>query len=239
MRSQTVFAALRRDQARSSVAQQSLHRESMVSRITPLTREEFRHVAGVSRETLERLDAYVARLRIWQRRVNLVSAASMADVWRRHVLDSVQLFPFVPRSSQRLVDLGSGAGFPGLVLAILGSRGVELVESNSRKCAFLAEAARHVSVDVTIHHARIESLPAGPADIVTARGCAPLPKLLDYAERFIAPPTQCLFLKGARVDEELTRAAKDWNMSVHRYASKTDTRATILRIQDVARASRR
>ena len=201
----------------------------------PLTREDFGRIACVSRETHERLEAYIARLRVWQRRVNLVSADSMADVWRRHVLDSTQLFQYLPRSSQRLVDLGSGAGFPGLVLAILGSPGVELVERNGRKCAFLADAARHAGVTVTIHNAHIETMPAAPADVVTARACAPLPRLLDYAERFLAPTTLCLFLKGARVDGELAEVAMDWKMRVQRIVSESDARATLLRIQGVAR----
>ena len=206
---------------------------------TPLTRENFCHIACVSRETHERLEAYIARLRVWQRRVNLVSADSMTDVWRRHVLDSTQLFQYLPRSSQRLVDLGSGAGFPGLVLAILGSRGVELVEQNSRKCAFLADAARHAGVTVTIHNARIETMPAAPADVVTARACAPLARLLDYAERFMTPSTLCLCLKGVRVDEELAEVSMNWKMRVGRIVSKSDARATLLRIQEVARVSPR
>ncbi len=209
----------------------------MPERPAPLTGEEFRRAAGVSRETLERLDAYIALVDRWRHRVNLVSAAGMADVWRRHILDSAQLLPYLPGSCERLVDLGSGAGFPGLVLAILGVRGVELVESDGRKCDFLAAAARQAGVDVVIQNVRIEALPAAAADVVTARACAPLPKLLGYAERFIGPATMCLFLKGGRVDDELTEAAKYWKMRVQRCASQTDPRGTILRIQEVARGS--
>ncbi len=201
----------------------------------PLTREAFAREARVSRETLERLDAYLALLRTWQRRVNLVAAASLTDVWRRHVLDSAQLRSHVPASCRRLVDLGSGAGFPGLVLAILGVRGVELVESNRRKCAFLAEAARQTGTAATIHEARIEALPAAPADVITARACAPLPKLLDYAARFAGPDTLCLFLKGARVERELTEAAKSWTMRAQALSSRTDPRGAILHIQGIAR----
>ncbi len=225
--------------APDSVALSRATPELVGRRPTPLTRGEFRRATGVSRETLERLDAHVALVKSWQRKINLVGAASMADVWRRHVLDSAQLFPLVPESCRRLVDLGSGAGFPGLVLAIMGVRGVELVESDGRKCAFLAEAARRAEAVVTIRNARIETLRAAPADVVTARACAPLPRLLDYAERFLAPTTVCLFLKGARVDEELTKAAKNWMMRVQRCASQTDPRGNILRIHEVARERRR
>ena len=205
----------------------------------PLPRDEFHRAAGVSRETLERFDAYVALLAQWQRRINLVSQASMRDVWRRHMLDSAQLFPYVTASCARLVDLGSGAGFPGLVLAILGVRGVELVDSDGRKCAFLAEAARVTGVSVAVHNARIEALPDVPADVVTARALAPLPALLDYAARFAAPRTLCLFLKGARIDVELTEAAKHWKMRIRRFPSRSDPQGTILHIQGIAREPRR
>ncbi len=205
----------------------------------PLSRGGFRRATAVSRETLARFDAYVALLERWQRRVNLVSAASLADVWRRHMLDSAQLRPHVPPSCRRLVDLGSGAGFPGLVLAILGVAGVELIESGSRKCAFLAEAARATGAAVTIRHARIESLPEAPADVVTARALAPLPKLLDYTERFIGPGTQCLFLKGADVEKELTETTKYWKLRFTRIPSQSDPTGIILQIDAFARESRR
>jgi 16S rRNA (guanine527-N7)-methyltransferase len=205
----------------------------------PLSREEFGRIANVSRETCERLDAYVARLRAWQRRINLVSSVSIIDVWRRHILDSAQLLPMIPPSCRRLVDLGSGAGFPGLVLAILGLDGVELVERSNKKCAFLADAARHAGVQVKIRNTRIEAMPTNPADVVTARACAPLPGLLRYSERFMSRATICLFLKGAQVGVELTEAANHWNMEVERIPSITDARATILRIRKVVRASGR
>ena len=205
----------------------------------PLTREEFGRIACVSRETHERLEAFIARVRIWQRRVNLVSADSMADVWRRHVLDSTQLFQYLPRSSQRLVDLGSGAGFPGLVLAIITGHDVELIESDGRKCAFLTAAAAETGAKVTIHEARIEALPRRPADVITARACAPLTRLLGYAERFRGSDTVCLFQKGARVDEELTEAAKTWMMDYRRYPSQTDPQGTLLSVRDFARVARR
>ncbi len=186
-----------------------------------------------------RLEAYLDLLRKWQRRINLVSDASLTDAWRRHILDSAQLFPLVPESCGRLVDLGSGAGFPGLVLAIMGVAGVELIESDGRKCAFLAEAARVSEARVTIRDARIESLPARPADLIVARACAPLPRLLDHAERFLSPQTLCLFLKGARVDEELTSAAKEWRMNVERLPSRTHPQGCILYVQGISREPRR
>ena len=204
----------------------------------PLTREGFRQATDVSRETLARLDAYVAVLGKWQRRINLVSAASLADVWRRHLLDSAQLRPHVPGSCERLVDLGSGAGFPGLALAILGVAGVELIEIDARKCAFLAEAARATGAAVTIQRARIESLPEAPADVITARACAPLVKLLGYAARFCGPETRCLFLKGADIDKELTEATKYWKLRCTRVPSQSDPTGIILQIHEFAREPR-
>ncbi|MFQ5958440.1 MAG: 16S rRNA (guanine(527)-N(7))-methyltransferase RsmG [Alphaproteobacteria bacterium] len=208
------------------------------SRPSPLTPEAFRRETGVSRETLARLEAYAALLARWQRRINLASAASLGDVWRRHFLDSAQLFPYLPASLGRLVDLGSGAGFPGLVLAILGADGVELIESDGRKCTFLAEAARVTETAVTIRNARIEWLPWAPADVVTARALAPLQQLLASAERFLTCHSVCLFLKGAGVEEELTSAAKEWNMRVNRQPSKTDPRGVVLHIQGITRELR-
>ena len=200
-----------------------------------MSREEFARAADVSRETLARFEAYVALLETWQRRINLVSRASLADVWRRHLLDSAQILDYLPGDCRRLVDLGSGAGFPGLVLAILGVNGVELIESDGRKCAFLAEAARAAGAAVTIHNARIEALPAAPADAITARACAPLDKLLGHGERFWGPGTRLIALKGAHVDKELTKATKCWKMTVERFPSRTDPGGTILCIGDLRR----
>lgn len=207
--------------------------------------EAFRRETGVSRETLARLEAYLALLDKWQRRINLVSAPSLTDAWRRHMLDSAQLFPLVPNSCERLLDLGSGAGFPGLVLAIMGVRGVELVESDGRKCAFLVEAARTSGAPVTVHNARIESRieteteaetsARRPVDVITARACAPLPKLLDYAAALSSAQTLCLFPKGTRFDEELTRARKEWRMNVKCLPSRSDPQGRILYVQGISR----
>src|SRR5437660_9171448 len=134
-----------------------------------LSPAEFAAATGVSRETLPRLDAYAELLRRWSPRINLVAASTLDDLWRRHFLDSAQLLPLIPAAARNLVDLGSGAGFPGLVLAILGVPGVELVEADARKCAFLREAARTAGATVRIHQARIDSLPARAFDVITAR----------------------------------------------------------------------
>jgi 16S rRNA (guanine527-N7)-methyltransferase len=204
----------------------------------PLTPEAFAARAAVSRETLARLEAYVALLRKWQARINLVAAASLADVWRRHVLDSAQVARFIPEEAQGVTDLGSGAGFPGLVLAIVRDRPVHLIESDARKCAFLREAARVAAAPAVVHHGRAEALAPWPADVVTARAVAPVADLLALAYPFarLATPRPgfALLLKGARVDAELTDSAKKWHMTVTRFDSVSDPTGCILRIDDFA-----
>jgi len=203
-----------------------------------LTPEGFAALADVSRETLDRLAAYVALLHKWQARINLVATASLADVWRRHVLDSVQLAPLIPDDAAGVTDIGSGAGFPGLVLAIVRDRPVHLIESDARKCAFLREAARVSGAPATIHNARAEALAPWPAGVVTARAVASVAELLALAHPFAslaAPrPGFALLLKGARADAELTEAARKWHMTVTRSGSVSDPTGCILRIDDFA-----
>ncbi len=200
---------------------------------SPLRPEDFAGIVPVSRETLSRLEAYADLLIRWSARINLVGRDTLADLWRRHILDSAQLRHLVPNSARSLIDLGSGAGFPGLVLAVLGVPGVELVEANSRKCAFLREAARITAAKVTIRRCRIEAVPPHPVDVVTARACAPLDRLLELARPFLVPDTVCLFTKGERFEEELTLARKRWTMRVSVEPSLSDRRGVILRLQQV------
>ena len=197
----------------------------------PLDAEGFAAAADVSRETLERMKRYGDLLAKWNERVNLVGKSTMTDMWRRHMLDSAQLFPRLPPETGRLVDLGSGAGFPGLVLAIMGVPDVHLIEANARKCAFLREAARVAEANVTIHDNRIESSPGLDADVITARALAPLPVLLKYAEPHLMPNSVCLFLKGVSVDEELTEIRKLWNIRENTYPSITNTDGVIVRLE--------
>ena len=142
---------------------------------------DFRRDTDVPRETAERLAAYADLLVRWQRRINLVGPATLADLWRRHMLDSAQFLDHAPGRGGTWVDLGSGAGFPGLVLAILGAGDVHLVESDGRKCAFLAEAARVTATPVRIHRVRAEALAGVAADVVVSRAFAPLPVAPDEA----------------------------------------------------------
>jgi 16S rRNA (guanine527-N7)-methyltransferase len=205
----------------------------------PLTPQAFAAAIGVSRETLARLQAYAALLERWQPRINLVARDSIPDLWRRHMLDSAQLLPLIPAPPRAALDLGSGAGFPGLVLAILGVRGLRLVEADARKCAFLREAARAAGLaleqDLFIVNRRLEQVPPFAADLVTARAVAELPELLAATERFRHPGTICLFHKGLRATEELTQAGKSWRMTVESFPSRSDPTGRILRLTGVQR----
>ena len=210
----------------------------------PLSAAAFGAAADVSRETLDRLERYAVLLDKWNRAINLVARGGLADLWRRHMLDSAQLWPLLPTIQgrpRRILDLGSGAGFPGLVLAIMGTAEadaeVHLVEVDQKKAAFLREAARIAETPVTLHVQRIESLAPFPVDAVTARACAPLPRLLEYAAPFLrqhqpgVPPPVGLFLKGRDVDRELTKAREKWNIDAKLLPSCTNPAAKILRIQ--------
>jgi len=195
---------------------------------------------NVSRETMARLEAYAGLLAKWQAKINLVGPATLPDLWRRHFLDSAQLLPLLPAAPGRVVDLGSGAGFPGLVLALMTDWQVHLVDSDQRKCAFLRQVALEAGIldRVAIHAQRFEALKPFPADVVTARACAPLDDLLGYAAPFIGESGRCLFLKGKGVEEELTAAETHWMMRVARRESLSDPAGTVLVIDQLQRRKR-
>jgi 16S rRNA (guanine527-N7)-methyltransferase len=203
----------------------------------PLGPTGFARVSGVSRETLDKLTAYVELLSQWNRRINLVSANTMGDVWRRHILDCAQLAKHLPRQTRVAVDLGAGAGLPGLILAAMGVPEMHLVESDLRKSAFLREAARIMDVAVTLHPERIEKVAAFPADAVVARACANLDQLIDYSEKFISPKTVCLFLKGENASEELAAAEASWSLASETIPSLSDPSGVILKLSAIHRAT--
>ncbi len=197
--------------------------------------QDFQAATGLAGPTLARLVAYADLLVRWQARINLVGPDTVADLWRRHMLDSAQLFPRLPPGCRRVVDFGSGAGFPGLVLAVMGAPDVHLVESDTRKAAFLREAARVSATQVTVHVGRIERLPPLGADVVTARALAPLAKLLELAAPHLAPGGRCLFLKGRGAEDELTAARKEWMITADRTPSVTDPSGLILELGEIRR----
>jgi len=196
----------------------------------PLSAEAFARGENVSRETLDRLSSYLALLERWQKRINLVGGRTLEDPWRRHILDSAQLAGLV--EGPTVVDLGSGAGLPGLILAMLRPElSVHLVESDARKCAFLREAARETQTKVAVHLARAEAVPPFPANTIVARALAPLPELLSLAAHFT--PSLCVFPKGQDVEQELTESRKDWKFELERIPSRSDPRGVILRLREV------
>ncbi|MBT3767317.1 MAG: 16S rRNA (guanine(527)-N(7))-methyltransferase RsmG [Rhodospirillaceae bacterium] len=203
--------------------------------LAPLTINEFQELTHVSDETLRNLEKYKDILTQWQKKINLVSQKSLNDLWRRHMLDSAQLFSHLINVKNPIIDLGSGAGFPGLVLAIMGLKNIHLVESDNRKCTFLREISVQTNTDATIHNARIEKMDTIDAGVVLARGLASLDALLDYAAPLLAENGFCLFLKGQKVEQELTLCQKNWMMQVHRVDSLSDPTGVILKIDNVSR----
>ena len=205
----------------------------------PLTPEACAEALDVSRETLARLETYVDLLRRWQRRRNLIGRGTEPDIWRRHILDCGQLAAHLPAGTGRIVDLGSGAGLPGIVLAVLTGAETVLVESDAAKAAFLAEAVRLTGAPCEIRRARIEALEPWPVDAIAARALAPLPRLLGLAAPFAAltpdRPPVCVFPKGARWREELTDAALTWHISARDAPSATEPAARILIVERFAR----
>jgi 16S rRNA (guanine527-N7)-methyltransferase len=189
-------------------------------------------VGPVSRETATRLEAYVALLRKWQPAENLVSPKTLPEIWKRHVADSAQLVKLFPEA-RRWLDLGSGAGFPGLVIAIVGGVHVDLVESNRRKCAFLRAAIRETGATATVHEGRIEEVLANwsaPVDRITARALAPLGDLLALAEPAMTKGVPAAFMKGQEAEREIAEARRQWNFTVGRHPSITGEGGVILDI---------
>ncbi|MEP3244003.1 MAG: 16S rRNA (guanine(527)-N(7))-methyltransferase RsmG [Sneathiella sp.] len=200
-----------------------------------MTKNEFIRNTGVSRETSEKLEKYVFLLEKWQKAINLVSKSTLPDVWQRHVLDSYQILDTIKTSSGIWIDLGSGAGFPALVVAICSDFDVHVVESDQRKCLFMREVSRETSTPLTVHNSRIEKITPFSANVISARALASVEKLLDYAEPFATEKTEFCFLKGQDVDVELTNAAKCWNITAEKNQSLTSKDGCILKLENVRR----
>lgn len=194
---------------------------------------------GVSRETGERLEAYVRLLLMWQQRINLIGPATIDTVWQRHILDSLQLLPLLPPKTGVIAELGSGAGIPGLVISIAAGLSAHLYESNGKKAAFLREAARQTKTKAHIHMVRLETLKMATdvpqVQCVVARALAPLPLLLDYAAPFLSRGAIGLFHKGQEVEAELNEAAKYWKIDYRTHPSQCDSRGVILEIHEATR----
>lgn len=194
----------------------------------------FKATVPVTRETMEKMERYAALLVEENEKINLVAASTLPYLWERHILDSAQLFPLIPRpKTARIVDLGSGAGFPALVLAIMGVGEVHCIESTGKKVRFLERVTAELKLPVIVHQERIEKIKGLKADIVTARALAALPALLGLAAPFMKKGTCCLFLKGEKADAELTEAQKYWTFKAEKTCSMTSKTGLILRLYDL------
>lgn len=196
--------------------------------------------SDVSRETIERLQIFHDLVVKWTQRINLVSKGSVETLWDRHIWDSAQLFAYSP-SAINWADLGSGGGFPGIVLAILAAeqapmRRTTLIESDRRKCAFLREAIRTLDLNAEVIAARLEALPSRQADAVSARALSDLAGLLVHADRHLAAGGTALFLKGASWEKEVEAARESWRFDLEVHKSMTDPAAAILEVREIVRA---
>lgn len=196
---------------------------------------------NVSRETVEKLKVYAGLLKKWNPKINLVSPASLKDLENRHIMDSLQLWS-LRGSARSWVDLGSGGGFPGMVIALANAAenaglDVTLVESDARKSAFLRTVSRETSSKVDVVNARIEEADIGPADVVSARALAALPQLLDFTHGLLASGGYALYLKGRTCDEEIESAQRVWQFDFEKIASATDPQGVILKVWNIKRAS--
>ena len=195
--------------------------------------------SALSEASLSRLTELVALLGKWNRAINLVAPSTLGDVWRRHVADSAQVFDLCPADARVWLDMGSGGGFPGLVVAILSAEKrpglqVELVESDQRKCAFLQNAAQVLGLGAKVTRARIEDLAPRSADVVSARALAALPVLCGYALPNLAPHGVCLFLKGAGIAAEVEAARRSYRFDLTLFPSHTDPSGVVAQLSDLS-----
>ncbi|MEY4985037.1 MAG: hypothetical protein RIR62_3303 [Pseudomonadota bacterium] len=193
---------------------------------------------SVSRETLGRLEALEALLRKWNPAINLVAKSTLDATWHRHILDSAQLYALAPPVVGQWADLGSGGGFPGLVIAAMSheldpARRITLVESDRRKATFLREAARQLGLSVDVRNERVEALAPLRADVLSARALAALPVLCGFAALHLAPDGIALFPKGANHSAEVAEAGRDWRFNVTVHPSDTDPAAVVLEMKAI------
>jgi 16S rRNA (guanine527-N7)-methyltransferase len=187
----------------------------------------------VPRETQEKLDCYVQLLIKWQARINLISSKTLPEIWHRHILDSAQLVSYLPKTPSVILDMGSGAGLPGVILAILTRHQLHLVESDSRKIAFMRTALRETGTSAILHEQRMETVPALRPDIITARALAPLSQLITLASSQHHQKIEYLFLKGREAKQELTALPACPKMEAECLPSMTDSQASIIRLKPI------
>lgn len=187
----------------------------------------------VSQEIFERLNIYHDLLLKWQASINLVGKDTLNDVWNRHFLDSLQLIKYIGDKQKIIADLGSGAGFPGMVLAMAGYGNIHLIESDTRKIAFLREVARITETQISIHHCRIEDNPIKGIDIFISRACSPLEQLFQLILQSVSHETTCLFHKGKNYSIENKNALLNWQYDMVAMPSIVDSQSMILKISNI------
>ncbi len=208
----------------------------MTETITKFGPAEFQAEADVSRETLANLIKYASLLIEWQDRLNLVGPSTLPDLWWRHMWDSAQVLRHIAEPQGKTwADFGTGAGFPGIVLALMGVGEVHLVEKSPKKCLFLRAVAAGTGAPIIIHEKRAEELRLPPIDIILSRACAPLRRLLDMTYPFFEKTTEAYFHKGQNLEAELSETTKSWKMETETFPSLTDDRGRILRVRGLRR----
>ena len=203
--------------------------------------DDFCSIQYVSRETYDKFKMYYETLIKWQKSINLISNSTLDSIWYRHILDSAQLYKYTQNMKGNILDFGSGAGFPGLVLAMMGNENVNAVESDEKKCIFLKEVARLSDTKIKIHNSRIEKLKFIKPELITARALAPLIKLIEYIENYMKQGDnlrkdlpKLLFLKGKNYKQELLELKKIRNFDVKVFSSKSDEYGKILNIKNIS-----
>lgn len=204
-----------------------------------MTPEDFAAQAPIHPNSLDDYRIWEALLRKWNARINLVAPKSLPDFWQRHALDSAQAISFIPETTKTIVDFGSGAGFPGIAIAIQAKHAgldqtVHLIESAGKKASFLKSVSRETGVNTVVHAARIEALPKLNADVITARAFAPLHRLLPLAWLHLFEGGQIILLKGLSVDEELAEARRAWSFQSEISPSLSDDSGCILTLTDLS-----
>ncbi len=202
---------------------------------TPMTPEDFQKVANVSRETLAKFETYATLLETWQKNINLIGPGTHGDIWKRHFLDSWQLLPLLEKAGKRpadltVLDIGAGAGFPGLVLSLAAGARVFLVEPNPKKGAFLRAVIRETGGNAEVLQSKVEDLTPFPVDIVTSRALAKTERILSWGAPFLGLGGEIWLLKGKSLDQELTSVQKKRNMSAEIFPSLTDPEGKIVRL---------
>jgi 16S rRNA (guanine527-N7)-methyltransferase len=210
------------------------HRENQTSAMSQAAGDRI-DATSLGLVARNRLSAFAGLLSRWNPTIKLVSNQDIPHLWTRHIDDALQLIQYMPPAATHAIDLGSGGGFPGLVLALATEIHVDLIESDSRKAAFLQEVVTITNAHATIHASRIEDIALESRVLVTARALAPLPKLLELCQPFLAEGGVCLFPKGERADSEIAEACKDWIMDLQQMPSRTSPAGRILRITGLRR----